>query len=146
MPCPFCVIDFSRTQVLEEREHTFVALSNPRLVPGHLLVVPRRHIEQIVWLSRLEILECFSLLSTYEARIIYYLGASGCDIRQHFRPFLPESDLKVNHLHFHLLPRNFGDELYQKSQRYEREIFKPLEEAERKRIAEMVCARMMRTR
>ena len=130
MPCPFCELDPQRTVVLEERAFAFVALSNPRLMPGHLLVIPKRHVEQIIWLGTLEMIECFSLLQSYEAKIIAYLGAGGCDIRQHYRPFLSESELKIDHMHFHLLPRNLDDELYQKSLRHEQELFSSPEETE----------------
>ena len=144
MACRFCLIDPQRTVVLEVREYAFVALSNPRLMRGHLLVIPKRHVEQIIWLSTLEILECFSLLQAYEAQIVAYLGAAGCDIRQHFRPFLPESERKVDHVHFHLLPRNFDDELYQKSLRHERELFQPLAEAEQTLMAHLFRPRSRR--
>ncbi|MDP3735536.1 MAG: HIT domain-containing protein [bacterium] len=137
MACPFCLVDPERTVVLERRAFAFVALSNPRLMPGHLLVIPKRHVEQIIWLSPLEMLDCFSLMQAYEAQIIAYLGAAGCDMRQHFRPFLSESEYKVDHVHFHLLPRNLDDELYQKSLRYESEVFQSLGEAERALMAHL---------
>ncbi len=56
--------------------------------------------------------------------------ASGCDIRQHCKPFLPESRLKVNHVHFHVLPREFQDELFLHSQKND-EVFTDLGEDER---------------
>ncbi|MBW3019040.1 hypothetical protein KY329_02555, partial [Candidatus Woesearchaeota archaeon] len=48
----------------------------------------------------------------------------GCDIRQNFRPFLKDSDIKVSHLHFHLLPRTFEDEYYKVCQVHENELWK----------------------
>lgn len=39
-----------------------------------------------------------------------------------------ESNLKVNHLHFYVLPREFEDELYKKSMIHEKDIFKELDE------------------
>ena len=59
--------------------------------------------------------------------------ASGCDIRQNCRPFQKQSNLKVDHVHYHLLPREFKDELYQKCQIYETEIFRRLTEEEKEK-------------
>jgi diadenosine tetraphosphate (Ap4A) HIT family hydrolase len=49
--------------------------------------------------------------------------APGCDICEHFRPFIPDNALKVSHLHIHLRPRSLDDELYEKVQIREKEIF-----------------------
>lgn len=69
--------------------------------------------------------ELFDTAIKYQEKILKKI-ASGCDIKQHNRPFIPENDLKVDHVHIHLQPREFEDELYTKSQKYDREIFKPL--------------------
>jgi diadenosine tetraphosphate (Ap4A) HIT family hydrolase len=58
--------------------------------------------------------------------LIEKLGIPGCDLRCNYRPFLPNSKLKVSHLHFHVIPRHSEDELYQKSMIYEKQIFTDL--------------------
>jgi diadenosine tetraphosphate (Ap4A) HIT family hydrolase len=77
--------------------------------------------------------EVFDLLVEFEGKILASL-APGCDIRQNYRPFLKQSWVKVDHLHFHLLPREFEDELYEKSMRFETDLFRELGEEERERI------------
>lgn len=67
-------------------------------------------------------------------RMSWKFGAFGCDIRQNYRPFQKESNLKVNHLHFHVIPRELEDELYQKSMIYEKEVFKPLTDEIREEV------------
>lgn len=47
----------------------------------------------------------------YYQRMIVERFAKGCDVQQNTRPFIPESKVKVDHVHWHLKPRNPGDEL-----------------------------------
>lgn len=115
--------------MVTEGKYVFTALSNPRLMPGHLLIIPKRHIERPSELSSEEKAELFESLFAFQEQILQKV-ATGCDIRQNCRPFLPQSKLKVNHLHFHLLPREFEDELYKKSMIYEKTIFQDLLEEE----------------
>ncbi|MEF8847438.1 MAG: hypothetical protein V5A57_03370, partial [Candidatus Paceibacterota bacterium] len=62
--------------------------------------------------------------------------APGCDIRQHYRPFMGQSTTKVNHLHVHLQPRRNEDELYEKVQVHQEEVFEDLPEEDRKQLKE----------
>lgn len=104
---------------------TLVIFSNPRLMPGHLLIIPKRHVENLLELDDEERKELFDTAIEYQQRILQRL-ASGCDLKQHNRPMIPENDLKVNHVHIHLQPREFEDELYLKAQIKERFLFQPL--------------------
>jgi len=113
MHCPFCTINTEKTRIVEEKEQVFVILSNPRLMPGHILIIPKRHVEKPSQLSEPERKELFDTALEFQEKILAKL-ASGCDMTQHCRPFQPESQLKVNHVHIHLRPRELKDELYQK--------------------------------
>ncbi len=131
--CVFCEIASRHgDRILREYEFVFVMFSDPRLMPGHLLVIPRRHAEKLSELSADEKTELFKIVEQYEEKLLRS-GAPGCDIRSHYRPFMPESRLKVDHLHIHLLPRAFGDELYKKSMIFEKELFTPLHDEELER-------------
>ena len=130
MDCRFCTIINDETErIVAYRDHCFVLLSNPRLVPGHLLVIPRRHVERPNELNAEEQKNMFDTMLEFQDYILENV-ASGCDIRQHCKPFLPESRLKVNHVHFHVLPREFQDELFLHSQKND-EVFTDLGEDER---------------
>ncbi len=130
MNCRFCTIINEETErIVAYREHCFVLLSNPRLVPGHLLVIPRRHVERPGELNEEEQKNFFDTVLEFQEYILSDI-ASGCDMRQHCKPFLPESRLKVNHVHMHLLPREFQDELYMQTQK-EGEVFTELSDQER---------------
>lgn len=122
MSCPFCEIDKARTRIIKEGKHALVIFSNPRLMPGHLLVVPKRHVEKLSQLSEEERTELMDLVVEFQERILAKM-AGGCDIRQNYRPFQKQSDLKVHHLHIHLQPREFEDELYAACQIHETGIF-----------------------
>jgi diadenosine tetraphosphate (Ap4A) HIT family hydrolase len=102
-------------------------------VPGHLLVIPKRHIEKSSQLTKAERKEIFDAIINIEEKLVKKFS-KGCDIRSHYRPFMKQSWLKVNHLHFHLQPREFEDELYQKAQKYELDVWRELPEDEIKVI------------
>lgn len=128
--CPFCDISKERkTRILEERKFVRVIASNPRLMFGHLLVIPKRHVEKISLLNKEERDELFNTVVEFQDKILTKI-ASGCDIRQNCRPFQKQSRLKVDHLHIHLQPRELYDELYEKCQIFETNIFKELPKEE----------------
>jgi len=124
--CVFC--DYNGNKKIRETENTFTLLSNPYLLEGHCLVIPKNHYECLY-----EIPESISIELWFETINISRLlkekfHVSGIDIRQNYRPFLRESIYKVNHVHIHVIPRENEDELYQKSMIFERDVFKELNE------------------
>lgn len=121
--CPFCKIDQTRNVIVEEKKLIFVTYSNPRLMPGHILVIPKRHVEKISELNKKEMIQLFQTVAEYQDKITETV-ADGCDVRHHYRPFQKESNLKVHHLHVHLQPRNLYDELYLECQLFETKLFK----------------------
>lgn len=125
MDCPFCNINSEKTRILKDGNFIRVIFSNPRLMFGHLLVIPKKHIEKISDLSQDEQEELFKTLIEFQEKILSKV-ASGCDIRQNYRPFQKQDRLKVHHLHFHLHPRELFDELYEKCQVFEKEVFRDL--------------------
>lgn len=136
MNCPFCNIDTKRTIVIKEKKNVLVVLSNPRLVDGHLLVIPKRHIEKPSQMTKEEKKEIFDTVLEFQEKILNTF-TSGCDIRQNCRPFQKQNEVKVDHVHYHLLPRELKDELYQKCQIFEKEIFRMLTEEEKEKIARL---------
>lgn len=132
--CPFCDSD---ARILRENERAKVILSNPRKVSGHFLVIPKRHIEAPWDLKKDEITDIFELIFEIEKKIIGKLG-DGVDIRQNYRPFMQQSKLKVNHVHFHVYPRYFEDYLYKMSERFETDLFTDLDEDEHDEIAKLL--------
>jgi diadenosine tetraphosphate (Ap4A) HIT family hydrolase len=131
--CPFCNLEENRT--LHTGNLASAILSDPRIVAGHSLVIPKRHVEDPSELTQEELLEIFSIIAKVRSQILKD-GTAGCDIRQNYRPFLPEGRTKVNHVHFHVIPRDFEDELYTTSMQFEAGLFKDLSESESKTFME----------
>jgi len=120
--------------MLKEGRYAYVIFSNPRLMPGHLLVIPKRHIEgRLEELSKEERDEIMDFLLEFQAKILEKL-ASGCDIRQNYKPYVKNNTTHVNHLHFHLHPREYGDELHEKADTHRKPLYKDLPEEEKERL------------
>jgi len=130
--CPFCQIA-REDRFLKETTHAFVIFSNPRLMPGHLLVIPKRHVYALSDLNEEEKKEIFDLLIEFQTKIINSV-AEGCDIRLNFKPYVKNSQTHVNHMHFHLLPRQFQDELQQKAEQYKDLLYRELPDQEKGKI------------
>ncbi len=129
--CPFC--DFKEDRILKEGEHAYVIFSNPRLMPGHLLVISKRHVQKLLQLSEEERKEIMDFVIEFEEKILDKL-ALGCDIRQNYKPYVKNSQTHVSHFHFHLNPRNFEDELYEKADIYRKPLYRKLPDEERERL------------
>lgn len=133
--CPFCN---PQDRVLKENERAIVILSNPRKVPGHFLVLPKRHVEEPWQLNRDELGDIFELIFFVEQRIIGKLG-DGVDIRQNYRPFKAHTtNFAANHILFHVIPRAKDDYIYSVSEQYEKDLFAELDALERKEVEKIL--------
>ncbi|MBC7546673.1 HIT domain-containing protein [Candidatus Saccharibacteria bacterium] len=132
--CPFCN---PQERVLKENGYAQMLLSDPRKVPGHMLVMPKRHMVKPWELTEKELTDIFELIFFVQQRVIGVLG-EGCDIRQNYRPFSNQNSLKVNHLTFHVVPRSQNDYLYQVSEQFERDVFAELDDVERAAVTKLL--------
>jgi diadenosine tetraphosphate (Ap4A) HIT family hydrolase len=114
-----------------------VVLSDPHKVPGHTLVLPKRHIEEPWQLIAEELADIFKLIFFVEQRFLGKLG-DGVDIRQNYRPFKRQDELKKNHVLFHVVPRSKDDYLYIASEQFERDLYADLDDLERKEVAKLL--------
>ena len=135
--CPLCNLDLEKTRELFNNRYTFIILSNPALVRGHCLVIPRRHVERLDELYPDERDDLWFQVEKMYTKLLKIYD-SGCDVRHNYRPFQRQTSLKVNHLHVHLQPRTNVDELYQKCQIYEIDIFRRLCEEELDKLEEEI--------
>jgi diadenosine tetraphosphate (Ap4A) HIT family hydrolase len=129
--CPFCD---AADRVLAENDLAQVILSDPHKVPGHILVMSKRHIEQPWDLTSDELKAIFDLIFEIEKKILGKLG-DGVDIRQNYRPF---SEKGVRHVTFHVVPRSKDDYLYKVSEQYEKDLYVDLDDMERDAVADML--------
>ena len=115
--CPFCNLE---KRVVRENKFANLFLSNPRKVAGHFLVTPKRHVEKPWEITKEETQAIFDLVFFAQKRLAERVS-EGSDVLQHYRPFMKQNRIKVNHIHYHILPRGFNDNLYQKIERHETE-------------------------
>ena len=140
MDCQFCKIIIDKHErIVKETKFSFTMLSNPKLMDGHLLVIPKRHIEKPSELTAEERKDIFDEVINLQEKILEKISP-GCDICEHYRPFIPDNKFKVSHLHFHLRPRFLDDELYKKVQIYEKDIFQDLRQNEWNKYREILSS------
>lgn len=97
----------------------------------------KRHVEKPWELNEAELKDIFELIFFIEKKLIGKLG-EGVDVRQNYRPFLEQSKLKVDHVHFHVLPRYNKDYIYQVAEQYETDLFTDLDPAEAADVAKLL--------
>jgi len=132
--CPFCN---GKDRILKDNKLAFVILSNPRKVTGHFLVIPKRHVEKPWHLTKAEVVAIFELVLFTQKRIIENLSA-GCDVRQNYRPFMVQDNIKVDHVHYHVMPRDNKDNIYKMIEKDETQLFQPLTKSEHDKIAKIL--------
>lgn len=133
--CPFCT---AKDRVIRENDHAYVLLSNPRKVPGHALVIPKRHVEEPWGLTKEERIDIFELLDWVTQVLIAKKLGEGVDVRQNYRPFRQKGKLSVRHIHYHAVPRTQDDYIYQVSERYDTELFADLDPSEAKEVTRLL--------
>lgn len=129
--CPFCQ---PAEHVLKENGFAYVLLSNPRKVAGHFLVIPKRHIEKPWEATPEEMADIFELIFFVQKKLTEKLS-QGCFVRQNYMPFIKQNRVKIDHVHYHVIPRNPHDELYAKVEKHETILFTDLSESEREEMA-----------
>jgi superfamily II DNA or RNA helicase/HKD family nuclease/diadenosine tetraphosphate (Ap4A) HIT family hydrolase len=104
MSCPFCSVDASR-----------IAFSNDLVIaiwdgfpisPGHLLIIPRRHVPNWPDLSAAEKSTIWSAIDRGQAVISEQFGPDGFNVGFNERAAAGQT---VFHFHLHIIPRYAGD-------------------------------------
>lgn len=129
--CPFCD---AAERVLKQNDLAQLILSDPHKVPGHFLVMPKRHTDAPWELTPQELQAVFELIFDVEQKMLGKLG-DGMDIRQNYRPW---NELGVKHVTFHVLPRSKDDYLYKVAEQYERDLYVDLDDMERDAVEDML--------
>ena len=133
--CPFCQLGPDSARIIRTGRLWRSFLSDPRLVPGHTLVIPSRHVESPTQLEAAEIQAIFGEIRRLQAKLLDS-GALGVDQWQKTRPAVAENGRKVDHVHFHVLASNPGDELYDQSLTWTSDRFGRLTESECKQMVD----------
>jgi ATP adenylyltransferase len=109
--CIFCAFPARDTHredlVLTVTPHAFVVLNRYPFTPGHLLVVPRRHVSDLGELADEEADALFRLLRLTVARLREAMSPQGVNVG--FNLGKAAGAGLAEHLHAHVVPRWDGD-------------------------------------
>lgn len=108
------------TQVFHSSEHSFALVNLKPLVPGHVLVVPRRQVATLGELPSNESVDFFQMVTFVEGAIRKMYAADGMNLAIQDGLAAGQS---VPHLHCHIIPRylqdGFGDDIYKHLETWE---------------------------
>jgi diadenosine tetraphosphate (Ap4A) HIT family hydrolase len=104
-PCLFC--DSGASRILCESPGWYVRHDNYPATPGHVEVVPKRHIVSLLDLSDTEIAEAWELLCRARALLLAEYDPDGWNVGINDGRAAGRT---VHHLHIHLIPRYAGDQ------------------------------------
>ena len=108
MECPFCAIargQLAASVVLRD-EHVTAFLDTRPVFKGHVLVVPREHVADLLELPRPMMEPLLSAVQRVAGAMETGLSADGS-----FVAVNTKISQSVPHLHFHVIPRRKGDGL-----------------------------------
>jgi diadenosine tetraphosphate (Ap4A) HIT family hydrolase len=128
--CAFCNITSEPERVIRVGRYVTSFLSNPRLVKGHALIVPNRHITSVLDLCYEE-MEEMGFETERIGELLLASLADGIDTWTKYRPLVPENQIKANHMHLHILPSRKDDAIYSTGVIWNAENFTELTPEER---------------
>jgi len=102
--CPFCDIDPARMAGADEL--VFAIRDGFPISPGHMLIIPRRHIASFFDATSAERTSLLELLDVARNRLVEEFAPAGFNIGINDGPAAGQT---VPHLHIHLIPRFAGD-------------------------------------
>ena len=95
-----------KSRLIVENELAFAFLSRMPIVPGHILICPKRPVSKIDDLTGSELNSVFALQKKLKAALRKSLGAEGFNYAWNEGKAAGQS---VNHFHLHMLPRKKSD-------------------------------------
>lgn len=104
--CPFCSKNLEHELLVFESKRSFIRSNKFPYAAGHLLIIPKRHVNQVIDLTSVETKELFSLINLSVYMLDQYMKPEGYNIGCSIGRIAGES---IQHLHFHVLPRYKGD-------------------------------------
>ena len=134
--CVFCaIVAGGEPAAIVFRDDDVIAFLDHRpLLPGHVLVAPVRHVDDLEHLPEALIAPLFSRVRAVERALVSALGADGGFVALNDRV-----SQSVPHLHVHVVPRRRGDGLFREALVWKRTSYRSSDEmtsvAERLRAA-----------
>lgn len=105
-PCTFCTVPEIKKRTIVENNLAFAFPTNIPIVPGHILISPKRCVASFEEMAKEEVSAVFSLLCKLKTALKKTFKAEGFNIAWNEGKIAGQS---VPHFHLHLLPRRQGD-------------------------------------
>lgn len=102
MRCRFCDFQELKEEIVYSNENAYVVISNNPLSYGHILVIPRRHVERLEELSMDEITSLFYVVRKLILKLLKAVRAKDYNL---FINAGPRANQSIDHLHIHIVPR-----------------------------------------
>lgn len=140
MSCPYCTLPEIQDRKIVENELAFAFLGNMPIVPGHTLVVPKRHVAKYEKLTEEEMRAIEDLRVKMLGALSKTFESVGFNFAWNDEKIAGQS---VPHFHLHILPRKEGDAgIYEYEPR--KFLYRPGErkespEAELKEVSELIA-------
>ncbi|PJD97628.1 MAG: hypothetical protein CK425_03100 [Parachlamydia sp.] len=103
--CAFCNTVILNHQKFYEDELVLALYTHKPILPGHCLVIPKRHVERFEMLTDEEMLQIGRVIKKVDQAVAQVFQTSSYFLLQ-------KNDLEIQsvpHLHFHYIPRKAGD-------------------------------------
>ncbi len=102
--CPFC--DSSGSERLIESRLSFAVFDSCPVNPGHVLIIPRRHVSSFFDLDGSEVEDLMGLLLLLKDLLTERRRPDGFNVGINVGDAAGQT---IGHVHIHLIPRYFGD-------------------------------------
>jgi len=104
MTCPFCKLE--ENQILLENEYAVAFYDKYPVQKGHLLIIPKKHVETYFDANDIQINAIHQLIKQGKEMLDQEFSPDGYNIGINVGYYGGQT---VPHLHFHLIPRYKGD-------------------------------------
>jgi diadenosine tetraphosphate (Ap4A) HIT family hydrolase len=101
--CPFCRVD---REVILASQLSFSIYDKFPVSPGHVLVIPRRHVEDCFDLSRAEVEDLWEMVANVRQLLNDKYNPGGFNVGFNSGT---EAGQTIPHAHIHIIPRYRGD-------------------------------------
>ena len=104
--CAFCDPSVLKRQTFYEDELVLALYTHKPVLPGHCLVIPKRHVERFEQLTDEEITQMGRVIKKVNEAVVKVFDTSAYLLLQKNGPEVGQT---VPHVHFHYIPRKAGD-------------------------------------
>jgi diadenosine tetraphosphate (Ap4A) HIT family hydrolase len=104
--CPFCTLPEIKERIIIENDLAFAFPTNIPIVPGHVLIVPKRCVQTFYDLTKKEKTAIDDLLHRISNGLKKTFDAEGFNYAWNEGPMAGQG---VLHFHLHIIPRKEGD-------------------------------------